>query len=370
MYEPYIPFWKKKMPYTILSFSVVLLLVIVAIGSVFSVIIYRATIRATIRSITMNSPNHTISSYYYNNFFYKYSAIITPSSAAGLNLMVIMVLNLFYSRLAYFLTDLEMPRTQTEFDNSLTLKMFLLQFVNYYSSIFYIAFFKGKFIGHPGQFRDKSLTQEECATGGCLLELAIQLSIIMVGKQAMNGLIEMISPTIKTVYKRFVFTRKTKINNNEVKPITSLPQWEDDFFLKVWQPTSLFYEYLEMVLQFGFVTIFVAAFPLAPLFALINNTFEIRLDAKKIITSYRRPVAQRVKSIGIWYTILDTIATLSVVTNAIIIAFTTDFIPRLMFYFENGNLTGYLNSTLSFYNGTEINEHLKLELVNPPELCL
>lgn len=37
-----------------------------------------------------------------------------------------------------------MPRTQTEYDDSLTLKMYLLQFVNCYSSIFYIAFFKGK----------------------------------------------------------------------------------------------------------------------------------------------------------------------------------------------------------------------------------
>ena len=30
------------------------------------------------------------------------------------------------------------------------------------------------------------------------------------------------------------------------------------------------------VLQFGFITIFVAAFPLAPLFALLNNWVEIR----------------------------------------------------------------------------------------------
>ena len=28
--------------------------------------------------------------------------------------------------------------------------MFLFQFVNYYSSCFYIAFFKGKFVGYPG----------------------------------------------------------------------------------------------------------------------------------------------------------------------------------------------------------------------------
>lgn len=43
-------------------------------------------------------------------------------------------------------------RTQTEFDDSLTLKIYLLQFVNYYASIFYIAFFKGKLIGRPGDY--------------------------------------------------------------------------------------------------------------------------------------------------------------------------------------------------------------------------
>lgn len=96
-----------------------------------------------------------------------------------------------------------------------------------------------------------------------------------------------------------------------------------------------------MVLQFGFVTIFVAAFPLAPLFAIINNAFEIRLDAKKLITSFRRPIAQRVKNIGVWYRILVSIAKISVITNAIIIAFTSDFIPRLMYYWENnGSMTG------------------------------
>lgn len=30
--------------------------------------------------------------------------------------------------------------------------MFLFQFVNYYSSCFYVAFFKGKFVGYPGDY--------------------------------------------------------------------------------------------------------------------------------------------------------------------------------------------------------------------------
>ena len=41
------------------------------------------------------------------------------------------------------------------------------------------------------------------------------------------------------------------------------------------------------VLQFGFITIFVAAFPLAPFFALLNNWVEIRLDAQKFICETR-----------------------------------------------------------------------------------
>lgn len=55
---------------------------------------------------------------------------------------------------------------------------------------------------------------------------------------------------------------------------------------------------LPTVIQFGFVTLFVASFPLAPLFALLNNIIEIRLDAKKFVTELRRPVAIRAKDIG------------------------------------------------------------------------
>jgi anoctamin-1 len=40
--------------------------------------------------------------------------------------------------------------------------MYLLQFVNHYASIFYIAFFKGKFIGYPGKYnRFFGFRQEE-----------------------------------------------------------------------------------------------------------------------------------------------------------------------------------------------------------------
>jgi hypothetical protein len=69
------------------------------------------------------------------------------------------------------------------------------------------------------------------------------------------------------------------------------------------------------VLQYGFVTLFVAAFPLAPLFALLNNVGEIRLDAYKMVTQARRPLAERVQDIGAWYGILQGVTYASVVSN-------------------------------------------------------
>lgn len=69
------------------------------------------------------------------------------------------------------------------------------------------------------------------------------------------------------------------------------------------------------VIQFGFVTLFVASFPLAPILALVNNLFEIRVDAWKITTQFRRVVPEKAQDIGAWQPILQGIAILAVVTN-------------------------------------------------------
>ncbi|XP_034638038.1 anoctamin-7 isoform X2 [Trachemys scripta elegans] len=103
------------------------------------------------------------------------------------------------------------------------------------------------------------------------------------------------------------------------------------------------------VLQFGFITIFVAACPLAPLFALLNNWVEIRLDAQKFVCEYRRPVAERAQGIGIWFYILEVITHLAVISNAFLIAFTSDFLPRLYYqYTRASDLQGYVNFTLAY----------------------
>ncbi|NWI04495.1 ANO6 protein, partial [Tichodroma muraria] len=277
----------------------------------------------------------------------------TSVTASLISFVVIMILNIIYEKVAILITDFELPRTQTEYENSLTTKMFLFQFVNYYSSCFYIAFFKGKFVGHPGSpvYWLGKYRNEECDPGGCLLELTTQLAIIVGGKAIWNNIQEVLLPLAKNLIGRYsAAARSEKV----------VPRWEHDYHLQPIGKLGLFYEYLEMVIQFGFVTLFVASFPLAPLLALINNMLEIRLDAWKLTTQFRRMVPQKAQDIGAWQPILQGIAILAVVTNAMIIAFTSDMIPRLVYYWSfsvppygshsTHTMKGYINSTLSVFN--------------------
>lgn len=52
------------------------------------------------------------------------------------------------------------------------------------------------------------------------------------------------------------------------------------------------------VIQFGFITIFAVAFPLGSLFSLINNILEIKIDAFKILTQFKRPLPKKAQDIG------------------------------------------------------------------------
>lgn len=63
-------------------------------------------------------------------------------SAAMMNLVIIMILTRIYQNLARWMVNMENPRTQTEYESSFTFKIFLFEFVNFYSSLIYIAFFK------------------------------------------------------------------------------------------------------------------------------------------------------------------------------------------------------------------------------------
>ncbi|XP_032296824.1 anoctamin-2 [Coturnix japonica] len=332
--------WNDRMPGYAANFGLILFMITLTFSAVFGVIVYRITTSAALSFSTNETTRSNV-------------RVTVTATAVIINLVVILILDEIYGAVAKWLTEIEVPKTEKTFEERLILKAFLLKFVNSYAPIFYVAFFKGRFVGRPGHYVYvfEGYRMEECAPGGCLMELCIQLSIIMLGKQLIqNNLFEIGIPKLKKLI------RKMKDERTEPKKMdTSQPkdpqQWDLDYTLEPF--TGLTPEYMEMIIQFGFVTLFVASFPLAPLFALLNNIIEVRLDAKKFVTELRRPDTVRAKDIGIWYNILSGIGKLSVIINAFVIAVTSDFIPRLMYqytYSQNGSMHGFINHTLSYFN--------------------
>ncbi|CAB1322581.1 unnamed protein product, partial [Coregonus sp. 'balchen'] len=82
----------------------------------------------------------------------------TSGTGVCINFMIIMSLNVVYEKVAYLLTNLEHPRTESEWENSFALKMFLFQF---------------------------------CHPSGCLIDLCLQMGVIMVLKQIWNNFMEL-----------------------------------------------------------------------------------------------------------------------------------------------------------------------------------
>lgn len=116
--------------------------------------------------------------------------------------------------------------------------------------------------------------------------------------------------------------------------------------------------------QFAFCTLFVPALPLAPLVCFVNNLLEIRVDAIKFII-HRRPLPIRSPGVQIWNNFLDIVSKLAVISNAGLIAFTSDTLPRLYYkYAKNGgkNYEGFIQFTLSNISIHDWPHHVREEL--------
>uniref|UniRef100_A0A8C8ET61 Anoctamin n=1 Tax=Oncorhynchus tshawytscha TaxID=74940 RepID=A0A8C8ET61_ONCTS len=221
-------------------------------------------------------------------------------------------------------------------------------------STFYIAF--PGFTGRSGAYIRliNRWKLEECHPSGCLIDLCMQMGIIMVLKQTWNNFMELGYPLIQNWW-----TRRRLRQEHGPNAKASFPQWERDYNLQPMNAYGLFDEYLEMILQFGFTTIFVAASP-GPAPGPPQQHHRDPPDAYKFVTQWRRLYlsSQRHRlgsgrhpgGHGI----------LSVITNAFVIAVTSDFIPRLVYAYNAGHvcgqgrarercMMGYVNASLSMF---------------------
>ena len=75
-----------------------------------------------------------------------------------------------------------------------------------------------------------------------------------------------------------------------------LSEVEKLYMLTPYDATSdTFADYAEMMMQFGYATMFIVAYPLATVMSFINNLVEMRVMAWKLCQLCRRPVPKPVE---------------------------------------------------------------------------
>ena len=245
--------------------------------------------------------------------------------ASILNTIVIMLFNYAYSEVALKLTVAENHRTDTEFEDSLILKQFLFTFVNSYISFFYLAFI-ALYLAAPAGTPDDYMGQ--CGAPTCMEPLSINLAIIFGTRIFLGTALSIIIPYAQSELKK----KEETLDKNTGLPMNDLSLFtpaENAYMLMVYNPTlEAIALYSDVVVQFGYLALFVTALPIAPFFTLIVNYISSKVLTWKLLVLYQRPIPVGAQDIGVWQEIMQTIATIAILTNGALICYTMDVLDN------------------------------------------
>lgn len=87
---------------------------------------------------------------------------------------------------------------------------------------------------------------------------------------------------------------------------------------------EIFDDYLEMIMTFGYITLFASAFPLGATITCLFIYIETRSDCYKIDTNMKRPFSRTCHDIGTWELALDLLTFGSIFTNIYLAFYASD----------------------------------------------
>lgn len=240
------------------------------------------------------------------------------------------------------LTDLENYETLDAREHSMVQKVFVLNFITSYMPIFLTAFvyvpFAQVLVPHldifqltARPFSENEKQLETPAVGHFSINpnrLKKQVIYFTVTAQIVNVVLELVVPAIKK--KVFHKVKEVKSSRASAKggsanntTANDHPE-EKDFLARVRNEAELDVydvtgDFREMVVQFGYLSLFSVVWPLAGLSFLANNWIELRGDAIKIALQTQRPVPWRADSIGPWAESVAFLAWLGSITSAAVV---------------------------------------------------
>ena len=255
---------------------------------------------------------------------------------------IILLLNSVWEKFSLWLTNKSRPHSAKKFVESYTWKIFCMTLVNNFGYLYYIALIKPVLAGRPAlNYYFLFFRCDNCAIPGCMDELSYLL--------------------VFCVAQRFISTlvaySKPKCSGR------SGHCWSADYGLIDVSDLDIHARFARLVADTGFVFFFLAAHPYAPFFALFLNLLSLRMEAQLQVRYKRRPLVRFLGDIGTWFHIVEVMGLISVVSNAVIVAFSTQTMLKYFYhvhfwYFnqegKSKNDTGLIEFTLSRFASKEL----------------
>ncbi len=192
------------------------------------------------------------------------------------------------------LNEWENYKTETEYENNLIIKIFIFRFINSYATLYYICFSR----------RYESDESLHCEAEDCMEDLAAQLGTIFITQLTVSNAIELGSLAIARLAKGVTVSYFTEDEKDWI-----WAQYSSEIYVRT------FDDYCEILVSFGYATLFVISFPLAPLAAFIGCIVEARIDGYKLCKLTRRPFPRQADDVGTWQLAMEVMGWSVLVTN-------------------------------------------------------
>lgn len=240
----------------------------------------------------------------------------------------------FLEGMTTILTEWENHRTADTYEMSQTQKLFVLNFIVSYLPIFLVAFVYVPFgdvivprlEGLVHRFVPAShLTSAFQSDPDKLRNEVIALTVTgQITGAGMELALPYVMHKARSWYRDWRSARLTRAKTIDFKAVMTDDPIEVDFLRRARNEADLeLYDvqadYLEMILQFGYLALFSPVWPLVPIGFLVNNWFELRSDFIKICHGSQRPDPVRADSIGPWIESLEFLTWAGTISTATIV---------------------------------------------------
>ncbi|KAJ8602457.1 hypothetical protein CTAYLR_001288 [Chrysophaeum taylorii] len=220
--------------------------------------------------------------------------------ASVLNAVGIQVFNYVYKTIAIKISQHENWRTETEFADRLTVKLFAFNFVNSYFALFILLF---------------SGSNKVCSSEtSCITQIETSLLSIFILALLTDAAVAIVLPFVMRKYNRYK-------EGGFSEPLSSA-EWQY-LLLEYDETLDAIQGYMTITMRYGYVALFSSAAPLVPFLAAVCDVALLKLEPYKFLTAFRRIEPRGGQDIGRFETACAFIGAVSPITNAVVVIIRT-----------------------------------------------